>query len=90
MGKFAVRQVYERDAATGQPTRFDTIVESGLYEQATAARRENGMRLAAYHAMPISLETWYTDSEEIPDWHYVNEMTTTVTFVVTEPDNDSD
>jgi len=88
-----VWQVFESDD-TGYPTRYTVLAREETITAASEKRRVNGLRLAAYHSMPISLDLW----EEVPEienpdtmiWVLVNTLITEVIFTVIESDEEHD
>lgn len=96
MTQLEIRQVFERDT-DGVPSRFDVVATSATYTGATAGRRTQGMRLAAYHSMPIPLEMWElieipgnAPGETVKVWVYVNTLTTEIVFTMSEDDPHDD
>jgi hypothetical protein len=95
MTQLEIRQVFERDDE-GVPTRFDKVGTATTYTDATTVRRAQGMRLAAYHSMPIPLEMWelidypYGNDGSETIWVYVNTLTTEIVFTMSEDDPHDD
>lgn len=88
-----IRQVYEKDE-NGTPTRYTSLAMASTYTEASALRRANGIRLAAYHSMPIELELWErvpsVDDPDVLIWVYVNKLTTELVFTMEEGVDDHD
>lgn len=75
MPKTEVRQLVQ-----DQP--YILIIITDSIEEAITKRQENGLRLSAYHGLPITIEIWTNVAEdgEVENMVYVDAVTTSVVF----------
>jgi hypothetical protein len=69
-----------------------TLAVAETYTAAHLRRRAEAARLCALHEMPITLSMWerIVETDGTVVWVKVNDMTATITFEMSEPDEHDD